>query len=140
MQILFAFLLGLSFTARFTSLSGAQQATYVVVLTLTAASAAFLVAPVSYHRLVFRRRLTAQLVRTAHRCAIVGLALLLLALVGSVGLAASLVLGGWAAALAGGLGLLFAALWYALPLAARAQHAHVPLDEAALDAAPGALT
>src|SRR6059036_3433818 len=75
-QILFAFLLGLSFTPRFPDLQPSQQAVYVTTLALSASSAAFLIAPVSYHRLVFRRRLKARLVQTSHRLALVGLGLL----------------------------------------------------------------
>jgi hypothetical protein len=125
-QILFAFLLGLSFTPRFAQLSRAEHALYVATLALSAASAAFLIAPVSYHRLVFRRRLKARLVQTSHRLALIGLALLLLAVVGAVDLAAGLVLGPWAALLSGALALLFGGLWYVLPLVERAHHTHVP--------------
>ena len=46
-QILFAFLLGLAFTTRFTELSSAEQAVYLVTLVLSATSAALLIAPVS---------------------------------------------------------------------------------------------
>jgi uncharacterized protein DUF6328 len=94
-QILFAFLLGLAFTPRFPDLSRAQQGVYLATLVLSAVSAALLIAPVGYHRIVFRQRLRPQLVTTGHRYAIAGLVLLLLALVGAVQLAASFVLGGW---------------------------------------------
>jgi hypothetical protein len=125
-QILFAFLLGLSFTPRFPDLSDSQQTVYVTTLTLSASSAAFLIAPVSYHRLVFRRRLKARLVQTSHRLALIGLGLLLLAVVGAVDLAASLVLGGWATLLAAALALLFAGLWFVLPVVERSRHVHAP--------------
>jgi Family of unknown function (DUF6328) len=77
-QILFAFLLGLAFSPRFPDLTGGQQATYLVTLVLSAVSAALLIAPVGYHRTVFRRRLRPQLVTTGHRYAIAGLILLAL--------------------------------------------------------------
>jgi hypothetical protein len=125
-QILFAFLLGLAFTPRFPDLSGAQQAIYLATLVLAAVSAALLIAPVGYHRTVFRQRLRAQLVTTGHRYAIAGLILLLLALVGAVQLAASFVLGAWASLLAAALAGLFATLWFVIPLVHRRQHQHQP--------------
>lgn len=125
-QILFAFLLGLAFTPRFPGLSGAQQGVYLVTLVLAAVSAALLIAPVGYHRTVFRQRLRPQLVDTGHRYAIAGLVLLLLALVGAVQLAASLVVGGWATWLAAALAGLFVLLWFVIPLIHRVRHHHQP--------------
>jgi hypothetical protein len=125
-QILFAFLLGLAFTPRFPDLSGAQQAIYLATLVPAAVSAALLIAPVGYHRTVFRQRLRPQLVTTGHRYAIAGLILLLLALVGAVQLAASFVLGAWASLLAAALAGLFATLWFVIPLVHRRQHQHQP--------------
>jgi uncharacterized protein DUF6328 len=121
-QILFAFLLGLAFTPRFPDLSGAQQGVYLVTLVLSAVSAALLIAPVGYHRTVFRQRLRPQLVTTGHRYAIAGLVLLLLALVGAVQLAASFVLGAWATLLAAALAGLFVLLWFVIPLIDRIRH------------------
>ena len=95
--------LGLAFTPRFPDLTGSQQAIYLVTLVLSAVSAALLIGPVGYHRIVFRQRLRAQLVKTGHRYAVAGLVLLLLALVGAVQLAASFVVGGWASVLAAAL-------------------------------------
>jgi hypothetical protein len=115
-QILFGFLLGLAFTQRFAALDAAQRTVYVVALTLSAAAAGVLLAPVMYHRLVFRRRLKHHVVMTAHRLAITGLVLVLLAMVGSVQLAVSLILGVGASVLAALLGLVLAFLWFGLPL------------------------
>ena len=132
-QILFAFLLGLAFTPRFAALSGAQQGVYLVTLILAAVSAALLIAPVGYHRTVFRQRLKPQLVRTGHRHAIAGLVGLLLALVGAVQLAASFILGAWATLLAAALAGLFVMLWFVIPLLHRIRHQHRPTQ---LDADP----
>src|SRR5215212_6423679 len=125
-QILFAFLLGLAFTPRFPDLSPGQQTVYLTTLVLSAVSAALLIAPVGYHRIVFRQRLRPQLVTTGHRYAVVGLVLLLLALVGAVQLAASFVLGAWATLLAAALAGLFALLWFVIPLIHRIRHQHRP--------------
>ena len=123
-QILFAFLLGLAFTPRFPDLTTSQRATYLTTLVLSAISAALLIAPVGYHRTVFRQRLRSQLVTTGHRFAIAGLVLLLLALVGAVQLAASFVVGPWATLLAAALAGLFALLWFVIPLLHRIRHQH----------------
>ena len=128
-QILFAFLLGLAFTARFPLLTDVQQGIYVVTLVFSATSAALLIAPVGYHRTVFRQRLRSQLVRTGHRYAVAGLILLLLALVGAVHLAASFVLGPWATVLAAALAGLFATLWFAIPLLHRVRHRHLTSED-----------
>ena len=115
-QILFAFLLGLAFTPRFAGLSEWQHGIYLGTLVCSALSAALLIAPVGYHRMVFRRRLKYRLVETGHRYAVAGLVLLLLALVGGVDLAASTLIGAWAALLAAVLAGLFVTLWFLLPL------------------------
>jgi hypothetical protein len=125
-QILFAFLLGLAFTPRFPDLTVSQQTVYLVILVLSAVSAALLIAPVGYHRIVFRQRLRPQLVKTGHRYAMAGLVLLLLALVGAVQLAASFVIDTWASLLAAALAGLFATLWFAIPLAQRVGHHQPP--------------
>jgi hypothetical protein len=125
-QILFAFLLGLAFTPRFPTLSGAQQGVYLVTLVLSAVSAALLIGPVGYHRTVFRQRLRPQLVATGHRYAIAGLVLLLLALVCAVQLAASFVLGAWATLLAAALAGLFVVLWFVIPMVHRVRHQQHP--------------
>src|SRR5947209_10039375 len=62
-QVLFAFLLTLPFTNRFERITEVQRGTYVVTLVAAAAATALLIAPVSYHRLVFRQGRKPQLVR-----------------------------------------------------------------------------
>lgn len=123
-QILFAFLLGLAFTPRFAALAPEQRAIHLAALVLAAGSLVLLVAPVSYHRMVFRRRMRQDLVANAHRFVRLGLVLMFLALVGAVHLAATFVLGGWAAPLALVLAAAFAVPWYLLPLWHRSLHRH----------------
>jgi Family of unknown function (DUF6328) len=57
-QILFAFLLTLAFTSRFASVTQFQRDICVRTLMLCAAAAALLIAPASFHRVVYRRRLS----------------------------------------------------------------------------------
>jgi hypothetical protein len=115
-QILFAFLLGLAFTPRFAELATWQHGVYLGTLVCSASSAALLIAPVGYHRMVFRRRLKYRLVETGHRYAVAGLVLLLLALVGGVDLAASTLIGPWASLLAAVMAGAFVTFWFLLPL------------------------
>src|SRR3954454_16550924 len=83
-QILFAFLLSLAFTQRFQQLDGFDVAVYTVALMSSALATIVLIAPVSFHRIVFRRRQKAALVVVADRCLITGLAALVLAITSAV--------------------------------------------------------
>lgn len=83
-QILFAFLLGLAFTQRFEEVDGVGLAAYTTALMTAALATLVLIAPVSFHRLVFRRRQKAALVAVADRLLMVGLALLIPAISSSV--------------------------------------------------------
>ncbi len=119
-QILFAFLLGLSFTQRFQEIGGFGLAVYTTALMSTAVATMVLIAPVSFHRLVFRRRQKAALVVVADRLLIIGLALLVPAICSSVLLILDVTLGRWQAILGSSITAFVGALtWYALPLAIR---------------------
>ena len=78
-QILAGFLLTLPFQQRFTQIEDLNRVVYLVAFGLAVVATAFLVAPVSAHRLLFRRGEKAALVRLANRCARVGLVALALA-------------------------------------------------------------
>jgi len=119
-QILFAFLLGLAFTQRFQELHGFDLAVYLVALISTALATMLLIAPVSFHRLVFRRRLKAALVIVSDRLLRVGLAMLVPAISSAVLLIVDVALNRWAAvACASATALVGLVTWYALPLAVR---------------------
>jgi hypothetical protein len=122
-QILFAFLLGLAFTQRFASLDTFQLAAYLVTLLATALATILLIAPVSFHRIIFRRRQKAALVIVADRALIAGLALLALAITSAVLLVLDVVVGtAWAIVGASLTALMGVLTWYALPLAIRRGH------------------
>jgi hypothetical protein len=72
-QILFAFLLTLSFMDRFTTLDTFQRGVYVFTLVASATTVLLLVAPVAVHRLLFQRGRKRELVQVGHRIAEVGL-------------------------------------------------------------------
>jgi hypothetical protein len=119
-QVLFGFLLSLPFTSRFAELSHPQRGLYVASLLLAATSTALLLAPVAYHRLVFRQHRKEQLVKDANIMAVLGLASVGLAVSAAMLLVLSYVVKGVSAvAITALVVCLFAGLWFALPLARR---------------------
>src|SRR3954454_5127106 len=119
-QILFAFLLGLAFTSRFTSLDRFQVSVYTITLVTTALATIVLIAPVSFHRLVFRRRQKAGLIMVADRLLLIGLGLLVLSISCAVLLILDFVLGRGQGLLGGGLIALAGTMtWFGLPIWAR---------------------
>jgi Family of unknown function (DUF6328) len=122
-QVLFAFLLGVPFTQRFAELSAYQVRIYYGTLLCAAAASAFLIAPSAYHRIQFRRKDKKHMVFLANRLAIVGLSFLALAMTGVVLLITDFLYSGLATAVAtAAVGLVFAYLWYAMPLLRRLTH------------------
>jgi O-antigen/teichoic acid export membrane protein len=116
-QILFAFLLTVAFSNRFADVSALEKWVFVVTLLAAATATALLIAPVSYHRLVFRQGRKPELVHVATTLAKMGLLFLGLAIVGTVFLALDKVVGGIVAATGTvTVALLYTALWYALPV------------------------
>jgi hypothetical protein len=119
-QVLFGFLLSLPFTNRFTHLSPGQRNLYLGTIVLAAVATALLLGPVAYHRLVFRRGEKERLVRAANVMAIAGLAAVGLAVSAAILLVTDYVSSGLTAALITAfVTVLFAGLWFALPLARR---------------------
>jgi hypothetical protein len=120
-QILFAFLLTLPFSARFGETKAHHHVIYVVTLLAAAGASALLITPVSYHRMVFRRGRKPELVRDASRLALAGLVCLLIAIAGAVFVVLDIVIGTTGATIAAaGVAAFSALLWFALPLTRRA--------------------
>lgn len=116
-QILFAFMLTLPFSARFDTTSQVDRVVYVITLLAAAAASAFLIAPVSYHRLLFRRGRKPELVRNASRMALWGVGCLLIAIVGAVFVVLNVVYGAWLGVVgAAGVFVLATVLWFVMPL------------------------
>lgn len=121
-QIMFAFLLTLSFTERFARLDEFQRAVYVGTLLGSALTTALLVAPVAVHRLVFQRGRKPELVRIGQRMAIVGLGCLVVTVAGALLLVLDVTVGRQPAVVMTSLATaVFAALWFALPLRLRSR-------------------
>jgi glucose dehydrogenase len=119
-QVLFGFMLSLPFTTKFVKLGPAQRDLYVASLLLAAVSTALLMAPVAYHRLVFRQHQKGRLVKDANVMALGGLAAVGLAISAAVLLVVSYVdTGPPALIIPVFVVCLFAGLWFVLPLVRR---------------------
>ncbi|HSX67086.1 DUF6328 family protein [Nocardioides sp.] len=122
-QLLSGFLLTVPFSERFDSLDTVQLTAYVIVFCGSVLATALLVAPVAFHRVLFRRRQRRLIVEAANWLALGGLSVLALTTSGILFLVIDLVGPRPAAVAALGVCLaLFVVLWAALPLlgAARA--------------------
>jgi amino acid permease len=96
-QILFAFLLTLPFSSGFPKTTAFQKDVYVLALLAAAFAAALIIAPVAFHRALFRQGRKPELVRYAHRMLSGGLAFMLLSMVASVLLITDYLLNTWVA-------------------------------------------
>src|ERR687896_2499259 len=116
-QILFAFLLTLSFTERFGSIDEVQRWTYVVTLLCSVLTAGLFVAPAAVHRITFRRGVKAETVQLGHQLFTLGLGALALTLTGSVLLVLDVAVGRqFAIAAAVVTCIVLCLLWFAMPL------------------------
>jgi Kef-type K+ transport system membrane component KefB len=119
-QVLFAFLLTVPFSAGFDPLSEFETKAYFVVLILTAISTALLIAPTTYHRLLFREGRKREIVVYSNQIVIAGLGVLALAMCAAVTLIAHIIFGESTAIITGlGALVLFGLAWYVVPLVIR---------------------
>lgn len=115
--VLFAFLLTLPFSQGFAKLTTLQESVYFATFLTAAITTALLMAPTSYHRLKFREGDKEQMLFTANKLAIAGIATLTLTVAGSVFLVADILYGSRVAALVAAIVTLFVAYWwFVLPL------------------------
>src|SRR5262245_57486024 len=119
-QILTAFLLTVPFQQRFVELTELQRHVYLVTVGFAVVATGLIIAPVSFHRLVFRRRQKPWLVRTAHHSAHLGLICLALAILGALWLVVHFVAGRTASLIVLAVAAVFdGALWWGAPLGQR---------------------
>jgi hypothetical protein len=119
-QLLTGFLLTLPFQQRFTQLDGVMRTVYLVTVGCSIGATVLLVAPVSMHRLLFRKHRLSTVVSAAHTFAIVGMVLLGIALGGVAVVIFDTVMGRTGAWIAGGCTLVaLVTFWYAVPLLGR---------------------
>jgi high-affinity Fe2+/Pb2+ permease len=119
-QMLFGFLLAVPFTQRFSSVTDLQRNVYYATFLAAAAASVFLIAPASFHRIVWRHGRKRQLLQASNKLAIIGTAFLASAIAGSVGLVTSLLFGDtWAAGAAAVVAGMIAVIWFVLPFVSR---------------------
>lgn len=116
-QLLTGFLLILPFQPRFAQLDAVMRTAYLVTVGCSIGATVLLVAPVTMHRLLFRKHRLKTLVAVSHRFAIAGTLLLGAALAGVAVIIFDSVVGRTGAWIAGGVTLAaVVACWYAIPL------------------------
>lgn len=116
-QVLFGFLLTMPVQQRFTRFDDVQVALLVTDVLLLATASAFMIAPVAWHRVMFRRQMKDEIVTSANRLAQLGLLFLALGVVVSIMLVVDLAISRQLAfVFAISVGVMLAVLWLALPL------------------------
>lgn len=119
-QVLFAFLLTVPFAQGFMTTTSFQKNLFFAILSCTAISAAFLIAPSAWHRIQFRQKDKEHLLLTSNRLAIVGLTFLALAMIGAVMLIADYVFSSTLTVVSALVAVaLFGTLWAILPVVRR---------------------
>ncbi|GAA1716950.1 DUF6328 family protein [Kribbella yunnanensis] len=115
-QILFAFLLSIAFQNAFQSADAFTHHVYAGTLIASALAVGLFLAPVSFHRIVYRHKLRDRMLPIASRMAVAGLAFLVLAMTGGVLLAIDVVVSRPIAIVVAAIVLLwFIVFWYAIP-------------------------
>lgn len=116
-QILFGFLLAVTFTRPYLDGTDFQHAVHLVTVGLTVVAVALLTAPAAWHRVLFRQGQRDRILRISNRFALCGLAALAGAIAGTVLLLVDVIAGMAPAFIAAALALaLFGVLWFAMPL------------------------
>jgi hypothetical protein len=119
-QVLFAFLLTVPFSARFDEITDFQRGVYFAALAGTATASVLLIAPTSLHRILFRLGQKEYMVEVSNRLALGGLVSLAVAMVAVMLLVTDVLFGSAVAiAVAVATGLAFGLVWAALPLRRR---------------------
>jgi hypothetical protein len=120
-QALFGFQLVAVFSERFDkALSANEKLLHLGSIALVTVAIALIMTPAAYHRLTAPDRVTAHFIRLATRLLMLGMPVLIAGLTIDAYLVARLIGGARLAAVAAALlAVLFAALWFGLPLASR---------------------
>lgn len=115
-QVLFAFLLTVPFTQRFTSLDPSQRRVYFAAVLTAAISSLLLIAPAANHRLLFREGVKEAMLHAANKVAIAGFVTLALGIGLSLYLVTTMVYTtGTAVLVAIAVGLLTLFAWFVFP-------------------------
>ena len=116
-QVLFAFLLTVPFSARFGEVSPLQQTVFFGTLVCTAISAGLLIAPSVHHRILWRQQAREHRLRVANELAIAGMILLVPGMVGAIFVITDILFGSTpAAAGTAAIAAFFAYVWFIIPI------------------------
>ena len=119
-QILTGFLLTVPFSNRFSELNSSEKYVYLAVLCGSVIATGLIVAPVAFHRTLFRQGEREWIVEAANRAARHGLIALALTMAGVVWLVFDLVIGAPSSHIAAAITVgIFALLWGVLPVMQR---------------------
>ncbi|GAA3160404.1 DUF6328 family protein [Blastococcus jejuensis] len=129
-QFLFAFLLIVPFQQTARNLTTFQLDVYFVALLASAVASGLLIAPAAQHRVLFRAHEKEKLLARSHRSAFAGLVVLAVAICSALLLVVDVLFSRTQAWLtAGGVGLLLAWWWIAVPFWHRARGRQDPLPD-----------
>lgn len=121
-QVLFAFLLTVPFSQRFSDLSKFQEWLYFGVMISVALATVMLVAPTAGHRILFRRQQKEFIVTISNRLALIGLLLLAVSMCGAIALISDFLFGPTTAIIATVvMAAAFAGFWFTGPIIRRAK-------------------
>jgi hypothetical protein len=119
-QVLFGFLLSVTFTERFGDLSVTDRRVHLVVIGCSATALVLLLAPTAFHRVQFRQRDKEAMVRIANTEAMVAMLFLSIATAGSLYLVGRLSFGtSWGVITAAALFVFSLIVWWGIPLVRR---------------------
>jgi Family of unknown function (DUF6328) len=119
-QLLTGFLLTLPFQDRFSDLDSVERNVYLCIVCAAVLATGLLIAPVAFHRLLFRQGEKDWLVSRGNLAANAGLAFLAVAMTGVVWLIFDVVAGRLQGfVFAGAAAVIFALLWWLMPLQQR---------------------
>ncbi|HSK36306.1 MAG TPA: DUF6328 family protein [Actinomycetota bacterium] len=136
-QVLLAFLLTAPFQQRFAQLPGSLRNAYFAAIACATLATVFLIAPSTHHRLLFRTREKEWLIRVGNQMALWGTVLLGASIVLALYVVTNVLFTSEQALLiAAAAVLVFAGLWYAMPLARRSSSSGGSSDDEEMDDSP----
>lgn len=124
-QVIFAFLLAVPFSDRFSEIGDTDKALYFMTLCSTAIASLLLIAPGALHRIDFRLIDKGAMVKIATHLAIAGTLFVAIAMVGALTFISLLIYGGTVATVVAIVStILFTGGWLIMPLRWRHNHPH----------------
>ncbi|MCW2725991.1 MAG: hypothetical protein JWN35_2912 [Frankiales bacterium] len=119
-QVLFSVLLTVPFSQRFDQVTGLQRDVYFAALVLAAVSSVLIIAPATYHRVLFQKGEKPRIVRVSNRLALAGTIFLWLSMTAVLLLVSDVLFHGTAAVIvATTFGAATGLLWFVPPLVRR---------------------